>query len=98
MVQLPVIRKNQIEAPHPAPELIRLLMDLNIPKGGFRHVSEFMICRGATYTAAMDLPFPRPVPSRDRFMETWKELVKPLAPDPPVSLAHPPTSNRSWPL
>ena len=56
-------------------------MDLNVPKGGFRHVSEFMTRRGATYTAATGLPFPRPIPSRDRFMDTWKELVKPLALD-----------------
>ena len=26
----------------PAPNFIRLLMDLNIPKAGFRHVSEFI--------------------------------------------------------
>ena len=26
----------------PAPDLIGLLMDLNVPKGSFRHVSEFM--------------------------------------------------------
>ena len=73
-------------------------MDLNVPKGGFRHVSEFRTRRGATYTAATGLRFPRPIPSRDRFMDTWKELVKPLALDRPVSVAGPPTSGRSWPL
>ena len=82
----------------PAPELIGLLMDLNVPKGSCRHVSEFMTRRGATYTAATGLPFPRPIPSRDRFMDTWKALVKPLALDRPVSVAGPPTSGRSWPL
>ena len=61
----------------PAPELIGLLMDLNVAKSGFQHVSEFMTRRGAAYTAATGLPFPRPIPSRDRFTDTWKELVKP---------------------
>ena len=82
----------------PAPELIGLLMDLNVPKGGFRHVSEFMTRRGATYTAATGLPFPHPIPSRDRFVDAWKELVKALALDRPMSVADPPTSGRSWPL
>ena len=88
VAQLPVIRNKQIEAVKqyasvlfPAPELIGLLMDLNVPKGGLWHVSEFMTRRGDTYTAATGLPFPRPIPSRDRFMDTWKELVKPLALD-----------------
>ena len=105
VAQHPVIRNKQIEAvkqssslPFPAPELIGLLMDLNVPKGGFRHVSKFMTCRGAAYTAATGLPFPRPIPSCDQFMDTWKELVKPLALDRPVSVADPPTSGRSWPL
>ena len=43
-------------------------------------------------------PIPPPHPSRDRFMDTWKELVKPLELDRPVSVADPPTSGRSWPL
>ena len=49
VAQLPVIRNKRIEAVAqyasvllPAPDLIGLLMDLNVPKGGFRHVSEFM--------------------------------------------------------
>ena len=102
VAQLPLIRNNQIEALKqyasvlfPAPELIGLLMDLNVPKGGFWHVSEFMTRRGAAYTTATGLPFPRPIPSRDDLMDTWKELVKPLALDRPVSLADPPTSGRS---
>ena len=105
VAQLPVIRNKQIEAVKqyasvlfPAPELIGLLMDLNVPKGGFRHGSEFMTRRGAAYTAAKGLPFPRPSPSRDRFTDMWKELVKPLALDRPVSVVDPPTSGRSWPL
>ena len=43
VAQLPLIRNKQIEAVKqyasvlfPAPELIRLLMDVNVPKGGFR--------------------------------------------------------------
>ena len=105
VAQLLLIHNKQIEAVKqhasvlfPVPELIGLLMDLNVPKGGFRHVSEFMTHRGAAYTAATGLPFLRPIPSRDCFMDTWKELVKPLALDRPVSVADPPTSGRSWPL
>ena len=82
----------------PAPELIGLLMDLNVPKGGFQHVSEFTSRRGATYTATMGLPFPRPLPSGDRFTNTWKALAKPLELQPPVSVPDPPTSGCSWPL
>ena len=82
----------------PHPKLIALRMDLNVPKGGFWHVSEFMTRRGGAYTAATGLPFPRPIPSLDRFTDTWKELVKPLALDRPVSVADPPTRGRSWPL
>ena len=81
-----------------APELIGLLMDLNVHKPGFRHVLEFMTRRGAAYTAATGLPFPRPIPSRDHFTDTWMELVKPLALYPPMSVPQPPTSGRSCPL
>ena len=101
----PLIRNKQIEAVKqyasvlfPAPELIGLLMDLNIPKGGFRHVSGFMTRQGAAYTAATGLPFPHPTPLRDCFMDAWSELVKPLALDRRVSVAGLPTSSRSWPL
>ena len=45
-------------------------MDLNVPKGGLWHVSDFMTRRGAAYTAATGLPFPRPIPSLDHFMDT----------------------------
>ena len=82
----------------PAPESIGLLMDFNVPRGGCRHVSEFMTCRGAAYTAATGIPFPRPIPSYDSFVDTWKELAKPLALDRPVSVADPLTSGRTWPL
>ena len=91
-------RKTICLRPLPAPELIQLLIVLNVPKGGFQHVSEFTTRLEAAYTAATALPFPRPIPSRDRFMDTWKELVKPLALVRPVSVADSPTSGRSWPL
>ena len=81
-----------------APELIGLLMDANVPKCSLLHVSKFMTRQGAAYTAATGLPFPRPIPSRDRLTDTWKELAKPLALDPPVSVPEPHTSGRSWPL
>ena len=91
VAQLPLIRNKQIEAVKqyasvlfPAPKLIGLLMDLNVPKGGFRHVSEFMTRRGAAYTAATGLPFPRPIPSRDRF------IVGPLHPIASTPCSHHP--------
>ena len=82
----------------PAPDLVGLLMDLNVPKLGFRHVSEYMSRRGSAYSAATGLPFPHPIPTRDTFTDTWKELVTPLDLQPPVSVPDPPASGRSWPL
>ena len=75
----------------PAPGLIGLLMDLNVPKLGFRHMSEYMSRRGSAYTAATGLPFLKPIPTRDTFTDAWKELVTPLD-------LRPPASGRSWPL
>ena len=105
VAQPPLIRNKQIEAVKQyssvlflAAELSGLLMDLHVTKGGFRHVSEFMTRRGPAYTAATGLPFPRPIPSRERFMNTWKEFVKPLALDRPVSVADLPKSGCPWPL
>ena len=82
----------------PALDLIGLLMDLNVPKLGFRHVSEYMSRQGSACTAATGLPFPRPIPTRDTFTGTWKELVTPLDLRPPVSVPDPPASGRTWPL
>ena len=72
-----LIRTKQVEAVKqyashlfPAPDLIGLLMDLNVPKLGFRHVSEYMSRRGSAYTAATGLPFPSPIPTRDTFTDT----------------------------
>ena len=100
-----LIRTKQVEAVKqyashlfPAPDLIGLLMELNVPKLGFRHVSEYMSRRGSAYTAATGLPFPSPIPTRDTFTDTWKELVTPLDLRPPVSVPDPPASGRSWPL
>ena len=97
-----LIRTKQVEvvkqyASHlfPAPDLIGLLMDLNVPKVGFRHMMEYMSRRGLAYTAATGLPFPRPIPSREAFTDAWKELVTPLDLQPPVTVPDPPASGRS---
>ena len=100
-----LIRTKQVEAVQQyashlflAPDLIGLLMDLNVPKVGFRHMMEYMSRRGSAYSAATGLPFPRPIPTREAFTDTWKELVTPLDLRPPVSVPDPPASGRSWPL
>ena len=66
-----LVRDKQTEAvkqyaslPFPAPDLIGLLMDLNVSKLGFRHLSEYMSRRASAYTAATGLPFPKPIPTR----------------------------------
>ena len=82
----------------PAPDLIGVVMDVNVPKLGFRHVSKYMSRRGSAYTAATGLPFPRPIPTRDTFTDTWKELGTPLDLRPTVSVPDSTTSGRSWPL
>ena len=106
VAQLPLIRNKQLEAVKryasvlfPAPALIGSLMDLNVPKGGLRHVSEFIACRGGGCLYRRNGPLiPRPIPSHDRFTDPWKEWVKSLALDRPVSVTDPPTSGPSWPL
>ena len=82
----------------PPPDLISLLMDLNVPKVGFRHKKEYMSRLGSAYTAATGLPFGKRIPTREVFTDAWKELVTPLDLRPPVSIPDPPTSGRSWPL
>ena len=83
----------------PAPEFIGLLMDLNVTKTGFRHLSEFMTRRGIDYTAATGHTFPRPIPTRQAFLDTWKDMAKPLELPPPPPREHdPPASGRSWPV
>ena len=63
-----------------APGLIGVLMDLNIPKLGFRHVSEYMSRRGSAYTAATGLPFPPPPLTcvRPRSPRKWALLAATL--------------------
>ena len=46
-----------------APDLIGLLIDLNVPKLGFRHISGCMSRRVSACTAATGLPFPKPIPA-----------------------------------
>ena len=67
VAQLPLIRNKQIEAVKqyasvlfPAPELIGLLMDLNVPKGGFRHALEFMTHGGDVSSVPVRDPPPPP--------------------------------------
>ena len=45
----------------PAPNLLGVLMDLNVPKVGFRTVSKYMTLRGATCTAATLHSLVRPI-------------------------------------
>ena len=72
-------------------------MDLNVTKTGFRHLSEFMTWRAIDYTAARGHTFPRPIPTRQAFLDTWKEMPKPLELRPPVNVDDPPASGRIWP-
>ena len=82
----------------PAPHLIGLLMELNVTKTGYRHLSAFMTRRGLDYTAATGHEFPCPIPTRQAFLDTWKELVKALELRPPVTVSDPHASGRSWPI
>ena len=61
----------------PAPDLIGLLMNLNVPKVGFRHMMVYMSRRGSAYAATTGLPFAKPIPTREAFTDAWKELVTP---------------------
>ena len=74
----------------PAPDFIGLLMDLNVTKTGFRHLSQFMTRRGIDYTAATGHTFPLPIPTRQAFLDTWKDNAKPLELRPPVNVDDPP--------
>ena len=75
-----------------------LIMDLNVTKTGFRHLSEFMTRRGIDYMAATGHTFLRPIPARQTFLDKWKDMAKPLQLRPPVTVDDPPTSGRSWPV
>ena len=67
----------------PAPDLTALLMDLNVPKLGFRHVSEYMSRRGSAYTPATRLPFPAPSPLGIRSQTRGRSW------SPPFTYGHP---------
>ena len=82
----------------PAPGFIGLLMDLNLTKTRFRHLSEVMTQRGIDYTAVTSHTFPRPIPTRQAFLDTWKEMAKLLEIRPHVNVDDPPASGRSWPV
>ena len=82
--------------PFSSPDFIGLLMHLNVTKTGFRNLSEFMTRRGIDYTAATGHTFPRPIPTRQAFLDTWKDMAKPLQLRPPVNVHDPPASGRSW--
>ena len=96
--QLEAVKQYNASFLFPVPDLLGLLMDLNIPKVDFRAVSVYMSCPGVAYTAATGYPFPRPIPSHDQFSDTWKEMAKPLELQPRVSVVYPPACGRSWPL
>ena len=100
-----LVRNKQVEAVKqyasflfPAPDFIELLMDLNVTKTGFRHLSEFMTRRGIDYTAATGHTFPRPIPTPQAFLDTWKDMAEPLELRPPVNVDDPPATGRSWPV
>ena len=73
-------------------------MDLNVRKTSCRHLSEFRTRRGTDYAATTGHTFPRPIPTRQAFLDTWKDMAKALELRPPVNVDDPPTGGRSWPL
>ena len=73
-------------------------MDLNVTTTGFRRISEFMTRRGIDYMAATDHTFPRPIPVQPAFLDTRKDMAKPLELWPPVTVDEPAARGRSWPV
>ena len=68
VAQPPLNHNQQIEAVKQCasvlflvPQLIELLVDLNVPMRSLQHVSEFMSRQGAVYTANTRLPLSPPV-------------------------------------
>ena len=82
----------------PTPDLIGLLMDLNVPKLGVRHMREYMSRRGSAYTAATGLMFAKLTPLRMRSRTCGRSWSAAIDLRPPVSYPEPPASWRSWPL
>ena len=86
------IRTKQVEAVKQytsflflAPDFIGPLMDLNVTKTRFRHLSSFMSRRGMDYTAATSHSFTQLIPARQAFLDTGKDKAKPLELRPPVT-------------
>ena len=82
----------------PAPDFVGLLMHHNVTKTGFLHLSDIMTRGGIDYTAATGQTYPRPIPTQQAFVDTWKDMAKPLELRPPVDVDNPPASGRSWPV
>ena len=64
----------------------------------FPHVSEYVTRQWAAYMAPMGCRFPQSIPTREQFLDTWKEMPKALEMGPPVSVANPASSGLRWPL
>ena len=82
----------------PHPNCLGPLMDLNVTKTGFRRLSEFMTRRGIDYTAATGRIFPRPIPTRQAFFDTWNDMAKSLELRPLATVDDPHANGRSWPV
>ena len=100
-----LIRTKQLEAVKhyasflfPAPDFIGLLRDLNVTNAGFHHFSALVTRRGIDYTAATGHAFPRPIPTRQAFFDTLKDMAKPLELRLPMTAADTLVSGRSWPM
>ena len=92
-----LIRTKQVEAVKqyashlfPAPDLIGLLMDLNVPKVGFRHMMEYMSRRGLVYTAATASRSPDPSPLGKRSRTRGRSWSPPLTYNHPCPSPIPP--------
>ena len=57
-----------------------------------------MSCRGTACVAAMGPPLPQPIPTWEKFIDTWMPLATCLEVRPTVSIPDPRRSGRSWPL
>ena len=96
---LPVINSNQIEAVKQYASVFFPVPELNVPKGGLRHVSEVMTRRGAAYTAATGLPLPHHPFTRPLHGHMEGVGLAACARSTRVrGGSDPPTSGRSWPL
>ena len=70
----------------------QLLLELQAPhKAGFRILSRY-------FTGANLPSWARPICTHAAFHAKWKELLEPLALDPPLRHGSPPASGVSWPI